>query len=171
MSVPPAPVRPELRIEKHAVLLDDNGNGVADVGEEIAFSFTVTNSGNVTQTEVRVVDPMVTGIDPQVVEVLLPGEEPELTADPYVVTAEDAESTTLVNVATATGTAADGSATTSPEDSVTVSVSDPEEPPVTEPREDDDLALTGAEFGALAVLATALLVVGAVLVVARRRES
>jgi conserved repeat domain len=161
---------PELEAVKSASLVDTNGNGVADPGESVTYTVTVRNTGNVTLTDVAPVDEMVSGFTPASVD-LAPQEEQEFVSEPYVVTEDDAESTTLVNVATATGTAADGSATTSPEDSVTVSVSDPEEPPVTEPREDDDLALTGAEFGALAVLATALLVVGAVLVVARRRES
>lgn len=185
VTVPPAPVRPALAIEKSATLVDANDNGLADEGEQILFSFLVTNTGNLTQTDVRVVDPMVTGLDPAVVAELAPGEQVEVVADPYVVTASDVAAGGVHNVATATGTGSDGTETSSPEDSVTVDAGDPDEPVTTEPDEDpaddpgddpvepdpDQLPLTGAAVLTVTGVALALLAVGGLLATVRRRTT
>ncbi|MFT4188872.1 MAG: GEVED domain-containing protein [Aeromicrobium sp.] len=100
----PGPERvPGLSIEKSADLDDENGNGLADEGETIDYSFLVVNTGNVTMSDIVVEDTKVTGLDPQNFY-LLPGEEVTVTADPYVVTGADVQRGSVDNVATAVGT-------------------------------------------------------------------
>lgn len=99
---------PGLTVVKDAELGDTNGNGKADWGEQIVYSFTVTNSGNVTVGNVAVDDPMLderglsVSPDPAGV-VLLPGDVVVFSADPYVVTRDDTTFGQLSNTATASG--------------------------------------------------------------------
>ncbi len=71
----------------------------ANVGDVINYTFTVTNTGNVTLTNVTVTDPMFTGPDaPMFVSsslgspegTLLPGESATYTAS-YAITQDDIE--------------------------------------------------------------------------------
>ncbi len=81
--------------------------GPVSVGDEIVFSFEVTNTGNVTLTKVKVKDPMVGPVTcPQTT--LAPGEAMTCTAEPYTVTAQDVRNGEVVNRATATGTGGGG---------------------------------------------------------------
>ena len=91
--------------------------GPVSVGDEIVFSFEVTNTGNVTLTRVKVKDPMVGTVTcPQTT--LLPGESMSCTAEPYTVTAQDALDGEVVNRATATGSGGDGAQVTSQDEVV-----------------------------------------------------
>lgn len=107
---------PSLLTDKEASLDDANGNGVADEGETITYSFTVRNNGNVTIEDVAVDDPMVSGISPASATIA-PGGQQVFTADDYVVTQADIDNGGPVfNRASSTGTAPDGGDVTSPED-------------------------------------------------------
>ena len=55
----PIAQNPALDLVKTASLNDANGNGVADAGETIDYIVTVTNTGNVTLSNVDVVDPLI----------------------------------------------------------------------------------------------------------------
>jgi len=124
VTVPPAPVAPALTIDKKAVLEDSNDNGRADAGETIRFSFVVTNTGNVTLTGASVDDDMVTGLRRGQIGSIAPGRSVTVAADPYTMTAADAEAGGVYNVATATATGPGGGVVSSREDSVTVSAVD-----------------------------------------------
>lgn len=166
LTVPPAPVSAALGIHKSAVLKDSNGNGLADVGESIEFAFIVTNTGNVTESDVAVQDPMVSGLSEQVIAELRPGASATVTAAPYTVTAKDVAAGGVHNIAAATGTDPSGRPTRSPDDSVTVSAS------ATQGHRGDVLAQTGAAgVWPFAATAAGLLPIGAVLIVVRRRKT
>src|SRR5262245_7926172 len=53
---------PHLTLEKSGTWADGNGDGFADPGEQIDYSFLVTNDGNVTLHDVGITDPQVTSL-------------------------------------------------------------------------------------------------------------
>lgn len=119
---------PALVLEKLADLEDGNGNGTADEGESIVYSFDLTNSGNVTLHDVTVQDERIADLLPDAVGQLAPGVTVRVTAEPYEVTESDVASGEIVNVASATAVAPDERSVSSPEDEVVVEVTeaDPE---------------------------------------------
>jgi uncharacterized repeat protein (TIGR01451 family) len=117
-EVETAAADPALTVDKTASFRTDaNGDGKADKGDVLTYTFAVTNTGNVTLTDVAPDDPRVSGISPGPVT-LSPGTTQIFTAD-YTVTQDDVEGGDVVNTATASGTPPSGAAVTSPPDSVT----------------------------------------------------
>ena len=108
----PADTRAALGFDKRAKLLDsvDNGgdgDGLADAGERIDFTFVVTNDGAVTVSGVTVDDPMLAGLPVPVVVscpsvALAPGESLECSAA-YTVRQADVDRGEVANVASASG--------------------------------------------------------------------
>ncbi|SEP09477.1 DUF7507 domain-containing protein [Amycolatopsis saalfeldensis] len=93
-----------LRLVKHAAAPSDvNGNGITDAGDTIGYTFTVTNTGALTLTDITVTDPKagaVTCPRPS----LAPGESQTCTARrPDVITPADQANGAVVNTATASG--------------------------------------------------------------------
>ena len=76
----------------------------AEEGQEIAYTFTVVNTGNMELKDVKVEDPL-PGITPSSFSAgdLAPGEEKVFTAT-YAITLADIDNEQVVNQATATGT-------------------------------------------------------------------
>lgn len=111
-STPLVEGAPGIVLDKKSALDDENGNGKADVGEEIAYTFEVRNTGNVTATDVSVTDPEVTGITPATATIA-PGETAVFTADPYVVTQGDVDDGVVHNVAAASAKVPGGATVTS----------------------------------------------------------
>jgi uncharacterized repeat protein (TIGR01451 family)/LPXTG-motif cell wall-anchored protein len=174
----PAPAAaPALTVKKVATLNDKNGDGVAQAGETITYSFQVTNTGNVTLTDVTVKDDRIAKLLPASVDFLPPARTFTFTADPYVVTAADAAAGKVVNVATATGEDPTGDPVVSPESTVTTVAQPPVEPtdPSTPsapqaPEQPAALASTGATDPSGPIAAgLVLLIAGAALVAFRRR--
>jgi uncharacterized repeat protein (TIGR01451 family) len=111
--------------DKTAALDDTNGNGVADEGEQIVYTIVLTNTGNVTLSNVSAQDDMVTGLTPTTVASLAPRATTTFVADPYTVTAADVDAGVIVNVATGSGTTPDGDPVVSPPDTVSTPTFDP----------------------------------------------
>jgi uncharacterized repeat protein (TIGR01451 family) len=137
-------------------------------GQLVTYAFTITNTGNTTARDVAVHEESFSGrgaapvVDCPAGATLLPGQTAECTAS-YTVVDADLDGDALVNTATATSEAPDGSIVVS--DPSTARIDDVANGPAT------DLALTGAAFtwGA-AALGTALLAAGLVMLTLRRRR-
>ncbi|MDR0960374.1 MAG: DUF11 domain-containing protein [Propionibacteriaceae bacterium] len=109
---------PGLTVTKKATLNDGNGNDLADLGETIAYTFTVTNTGQVTQAAPTITDGMLAGANPPVTascppDQIDPGKSVECTAT-YTVTQTDVDNGFIDNSATATSTTPSGDPITSP---------------------------------------------------------
>ncbi|MBM9463648.1 DUF11 domain-containing protein [Aeromicrobium sp. YIM 150415] len=82
---------------------DVNGNGIADAGDRIGYTFEVTNTGQLPLTDVTVDDPKVGAVTCSAGE-LAPGASVTCSADaPYTATADDQADGAVVNTATAAG--------------------------------------------------------------------
>lgn len=172
VEVPTDPTpAPSLDLVKQATLHDTNGNGKADKGEKINYSFVVTNTGNVTLNDVAVNDPMLAGLGIGVTCVpstIAPADETTCTADKaYTVTAQDVKNGKVHNVATATGEVPEG--TPGNPDNPVSPEAEVEVPTGSVPSK--DLPFTGAQ-GVLAAGAVGLILVvaGSTLTVAGRKR-
>ncbi|WP_074896552.1 DUF7507 domain-containing protein [Nitratireductor indicus] len=111
---------PALRLTKTAIHQDTNGNGAADVGEPVTFTFSVTNTGNVTVTNVEIEDPGVT-LSGSPIASLAPGATDSSTyTASYPLTQDDIDAGSMSNTARVKGSAPDSSEVS---DSASASVS------------------------------------------------
>ena len=94
---------PSIMLEKTGTLNDDDGTDGVSAGDSISYAFTVTNTGNVTLTNVTVTDPKVT-VSGGPIPSLAPGASDSTTfTAPYIVQQADIDAGTFTNIATATG--------------------------------------------------------------------
>jgi uncharacterized repeat protein (TIGR01451 family) len=93
--------------------VDVNGNGITDAGDTIAYTFDVTNTGDVPLAGIVVNDPLVGAVTcPD--DTLAPGATQLCAADDvYTVTAADVTAGSVENSATASGVTPDGEDITS----------------------------------------------------------
>ncbi|NLZ24734.1 DUF11 domain-containing protein, partial [Candidatus Dojkabacteria bacterium] len=91
---------PLLSIVKSGTFEDENGDGFANVGEIISYTFTVTNEGNVTLTNVTVTDPLVTVSGGPITLDVGETDSTTFTAT-YTITQDDIDSGSFYNIATA----------------------------------------------------------------------
>jgi uncharacterized repeat protein (TIGR01451 family) len=180
---------PSLTLDKKAGMpIDVNHDGVTDAGDTITYTFLVTNTGNVVDTEVTINDPKLTGVScPQ--STLAPGaSETCVSSSPYTITPADVAAGQVTNTASAIGTTPGGTAASSGGSTAVVPMSigsstpfaTPSGPPTPTPTapitpstaSPSILAFTGANLLRLAGLAVVLLAAGLALlaVVRRRRE-
>ena len=89
------PADPALSFTKTGVLSTD--------GNSIEYTFTVTNTGNVTLTDITVSDPKITGVITLDETTLAPGENTTGTAT-YLITQAEKDAGEVENLATVTGT-------------------------------------------------------------------
>jgi uncharacterized repeat protein (TIGR01451 family) len=143
-----APADPSLTIDKTAT-----PDTVAAAGESITYSFLITNTGNVTLTDVTVAEGAFSGtgtlsdvLCPEGAASLAPGADVTCIAT-YVVTQEDVDSGSITNTATATGTPPDAGTPppVSPEDGVTVDI--PSTPAITVVKSADEAAQADIVLG------------------------
>ncbi|WP_341925730.1 hypothetical protein [Nocardioides psychrotolerans] len=114
------PVRPSISLDKTASAIDDlDGNG-PDVGDTITYGFVVTNTGNLTLTDVVVSDPMFSSIGCPTGP-LAPAATRTCTDQVHVLTAGDIAAGEVLNTATVTAQAPTG-ATVTDRDSTTTPV-------------------------------------------------
>jgi uncharacterized repeat protein (TIGR01451 family) len=118
--------RPAISVVKTATVDGANTNGKADAGELIAYSFLVTNSGNVTLTSVAVVDPTLVPAVTCAATTLARGASTTCTpAAAYLVTDGDVVGgAPILNTGTASGQPPTGSTVTA-----TATVSTPTQQP------------------------------------------
>ncbi|MGB5951704.1 MAG: hypothetical protein WBG57_04205, partial [Ornithinimicrobium sp.] len=114
---------PVLTLVKSAAAAEDvNDSGRVDPGDTIAFTFTVTNDGNVPVTEVTIADPLIGDVTCEATELAV-GATAACVADAaYVITEQDQLDGVVVNTATAGAVDPDGGEVTSPQASVSVLV-------------------------------------------------
>ena len=99
----PLPQNPVLTLVKSGTFNDEDGDGFADVGETISYTFDVTNDGNVTLTNVSVTDPMV-AVDCGAFDgILEPGETTQCSGI-YIIMQPDIDAGQKDNAATVAGT-------------------------------------------------------------------
>ncbi|HUD18248.1 MAG TPA: hypothetical protein VMQ59_13360, partial [Acidimicrobiales bacterium] len=113
---------PMLAIVKSAAVTDVNHNGVTDLGDTIAWSYLVTNTGTVTLTSVGVTDPTA-GATTCPSSTLAPGAAETCTATTaHTITQGDAVAGVVNNTANARGTSPSGTAITSAPSSTSTKV-------------------------------------------------
>lgn len=118
---------PALTLDKRvSEIVDVNGNGYTDEGDQILWVFDLANTGNTTLTDVAVTDDILTAVgigvtcDPTT---LAPGDVVTCEADgPYTITATDVDNGQVVNTATATGTPPGQPPVVTPPDTTTTPV-------------------------------------------------
>ena len=96
-----------LTVVKTAEQSGSAADGAFKLGETINYTITVTNTGNQTVENIRVVDPKADNFGEQTVESLAPGKSATFTAT-HVVTEADILAGTVVNSAIAKGVDSDG---------------------------------------------------------------
>ncbi|WP_291083328.1 Ig-like domain-containing protein [Flavobacterium sp. BFFFF1] len=102
-TVTPITINPELTFVKTGVWVDTNGNGIPEVGEPVNYTFTVTNTGNVTVNDIVVNDALTqTVLVPLLPSTLQPGQIGVLTAT-YLITQNNINLGMVVNSASVTG--------------------------------------------------------------------
>ncbi|MBH0116707.1 DUF11 domain-containing protein [Salinibacterium sp. NG253] len=105
---PTADAEPSITAEKSGAITSGSG----EVGSEITYSFTVTNTGNVTLHLVGVIDPLIDVVPsdltfPSATGILGPNEQ-AIGSIVYTITQDDVDRGTVENTATGIGTAPDG---------------------------------------------------------------
>jgi uncharacterized repeat protein (TIGR01451 family) len=180
VSTPTATALGRLSLVTTAVPGDENGNGTVDAGETISYTFTVTNTGNVTLTDVTVTDQL-SGSVTCPAGPLAPGESIVCHGDnAHVVTAAEALLGTVANTGTANATPPAGVDPVSPATStVTTLIAravDVVPAPVGPTGPDGALAdtggspVTGSAWWAMLAAAVLALFAGAALLLRRRRS-
>ncbi|WP_445083361.1 DUF7507 domain-containing protein, partial [Algoriphagus sp. oki45] len=101
------PQNPAIALLKDGIFNDENQDGFGNVGETISYTFTVTNTGNVTLNNIMVTDPLVTVSGGPIS--LAPGASDNTTfTATYVLTQDDIDAGYVVNTALAKGTSPKG---------------------------------------------------------------
>jgi uncharacterized repeat protein (TIGR01451 family) len=103
----PVAARPGIELDKTASAINDlNGNG-PDAGDTVTYSFQVTNTGNVTLTDLVLGDPRVGPVTCPSAP-LAPGASVACSPRTYSITEDDVTAGQVHNTATVRGTAPDG---------------------------------------------------------------
>ena len=117
----PVAQNPALELIKEAMLDDTSGNGLGDAGETINYTITTTNTGDVTLTNVVVIDSLLDNLVcvPTIPATLAPGETIVCTGS-LVIQTVDLTSGAINNVATASGEGPGGTPVDDGDSAITV---------------------------------------------------
>ncbi|MFC4636672.1 gliding motility-associated C-terminal domain-containing protein, partial [Dokdonia ponticola] len=130
---------PEISLLKSGNFNDENGDGIAQVGETITYVFEVENTGNVTLIDIIIDDPLLGGVVCSIGE-LTPGGIESCSSD-YIITQEDVDNGSVSNQALVIGQDPDG-------DDIVDTSDDPDDPTDIDPDDDgnpDDPTNTGLQ--------------------------
>ncbi|WP_438263946.1 DUF7507 domain-containing protein, partial [Algibacter lectus] len=109
---------PKMSVTKTGVFVDENNDGISQVGETISYTFNVVNTGNVTINNITVTDALVTVTGGAIT--LNPTENDDSTFTAvYTITQTDIDSGSISNTAVVNGEAPNGSAVTDASDDPT----------------------------------------------------
>ncbi|MDZ7906721.1 MAG: hypothetical protein U5N55_13850 [Cypionkella sp.] len=141
------PQQPRIGLVKRGTFVDTNGNGAANVGETVSYTFTVTNTGNVPVTDITVTDSGLPGVTVSGGPIsLAPGASDTTTfTASYTLTQNDIDAGKVDNLAQVEGTGPDGIAGTVTDDSHPSSAAD---------GSDDDTTVTLPQKPALTLAKT-----------------
>lgn len=102
-------VSPHISIVKTPHLADSNGNGKADTGEKVTYTFSISNDGNSSLSNIRLTDSLLGFTDRKVADSIATGSTKEYSApEAITVTADQARSGKIDNTATVKGTPPSG---------------------------------------------------------------
>jgi gliding motility-associated-like protein/uncharacterized repeat protein (TIGR01451 family) len=102
-TITPEKASASILLEKTGLFKDVNNNGRADAGDQINYTFTITNTGNVNLTNVIVTDPKVTVIGTPIALLGAGKSDGNTFTAVYTLTQSDIDAGTFTNTATATG--------------------------------------------------------------------
>ncbi|WP_340199308.1 gliding motility-associated C-terminal domain-containing protein, partial [Ascidiimonas sp. W6] len=129
--------------------LNDGGDGRVDAGDTISYVFTVTNTGNVTLTNVTVTDPLVTVSGGPLVSLAVGASDTTTFTATYTITQADIDAGSFSNTATVTGEDPNNNPVTSlsddPDDATDIdsdSDGNPDDPTVTTITQSPDITIT-----------------------------
>ena len=129
----PAPICLSSAIEilKDGEYIDANGDGVSNVGDEVFYTFTITNTGKTVLTNITVTDPMVAVVGGSL-DRMEPGESDSVTfSATYALTQEDIDAKGVYNLATVIGENPRGEDVTgTSKDPTPIDSSNPDNPPI-----------------------------------------
>ncbi len=114
-----------IAIVKNGAFQDENGDGFAQVGETITYSFTVTNLGNVTLTNLTVTDPLVTVSGGPLATLAGGASDNSTFTASYVLTQADIDAGGVTNQALVMGTDTNGNSAMDVSDDNDISEDDP----------------------------------------------
>ena len=162
----PAPAAPALTLKKTTDVTKITG-----AGQLVAYTFTITNTGNTTARDVTVSEEAFSGHGDDLAVscpsgvALLPGQVAVCTAT-YTVVAGDLDGSALVNIASAKSVAPGGATVTSAPSTARIDDVLAADPPA-----GHGLAITGGTIAwSAGILAVSLVIAGAVLLLVRRRR-
>ena len=102
-------VSPHISIVKTPHLADSNGNGKADTGEKVSYTFLIRNDGNSSLSNIRLTDSLLGFTDRKVADSIAIGGTKEYSApEAITVTADQARNGKIDNTATVKGTPPSG---------------------------------------------------------------
>ena len=110
---------PSIALTKTGVFNDVNSNGFADAGETITYSFGVSNTGDVTLTNVAITDPLV-AVAGSIANLAIGATDSSTFSALYVLTQNDIDTNSVFNQATVNASA--GATSVSDTASTTVSL-------------------------------------------------